>query len=193
MTASVIQRLIQGRVQNDVFVAALEQTRQQHQQKKTQATLIMIELRPSNYHWTGETASAAIDIAAHIQVDLRSTDQVFPCGNGKVAILLPDTHIREAVCLAERLRVRLNDFPHTCGAAADRKWITSIGLAQGLGRESAQDWLSRASDMCSHAGIMGRSWISFDPITAEEQQTAELHTTVKPELQSLYRVGVTSV
>lgn len=189
MTSSVIQRLIQGRFQNDVFVAAIEQARQQCQHMKIQTTLVVIELRSSNYHWTGETDSeAAIDIAAHIQAGLRNTDQIFSCGNGKVAILLPKTHIRDAVCLAERLRAQLEEFSRA--RAADDKLITSIGLAQGLGHESSRDWISRASDMCDNARMMGQSWVSFDPTAEEEQQTTEVHATAKTETASLYRWGI---
>lgn len=191
MTSSVIQRLIRGRAQNDLFVAAIEQAKQQSQQKKIRTTLVLIELRSSHYHLTGETGSeTALDIASHLQASLRATDQVFPCGNWKVAILLPDTRIRDAVCLAERLRVQLNDFCHTY--AAGDNLITSIGVAQGLGCESAQDWIRRTNGMCDHARTMGQSWVSFDPTSGEEQQVTELHATVEREARSRYRLDVIS-
>src|SRR5690554_3979851 len=107
MTSSVIQRLVQGRAQNDEFIAALEQARQQCRRAKNQTTLAMVEVRSASYHEAAHTGSeAALDMVAYIQSNLRNTDQVFPCGNQQVAILLSGTHIRNAVCLAERLRAQ---------------------------------------------------------------------------------------
>lgn len=197
MTSSVIQRLVQGRLQNNVFVTAVEQTAAQCQRLETHATLVMIELQSSPSHLvgqrSGETAAQTIlditaGITAHIQPNLRSTDQVFPCQHGQVAVLLPDTHMRDAVCLAERLRTRLDELSHN--NAKGKRLFSSIGVAQRLASESPQDWINRATHMREHAKAMGQSWLSFDPASDVQTQTAGLHEQRQSSSQSLYRLGV---
>src|SRR5690554_1412805 len=102
MTLFIKPRQAQGGLGSDLFTVAIEQAAQHGQlPRAVQPTLLMIELGsvdPAHTPWqTSEALTVAI--TSEIRPCLRTTDNVYPGGTDKIAILLTDTTIREAVCV----------------------------------------------------------------------------------------------
>jgi len=170
MTLFIKPRQAQGGLGSDLFTVAIEQAAQHGQlPRAVQPTLLMIELGsvdPAHTPWqTSEALTVAI--TSEIRLCLRTTDNVYPGGTDKIAILLTDTTIREAVCLAERVRRQLEQFSESHAAGS---LLAAIGLAQIRHHETGQRWIQRATAMCEQARLMGRSWVTFDAIVEQAPQ-----------------------
>ncbi|MBN8488803.1 MAG: diguanylate cyclase [Burkholderiales bacterium] len=105
-------------------------------------------------HDTGDRA--LIHLASHLRTLVRPYDVLARIGGEEFALLLPDTHLREAVAVTERFRgtlagsaLLINGRPSTM--------TVSVGVAQ-LGRhESVDDWLRRADQALYAAKHEGRN------------------------------------
>lgn len=167
MTSSVIQRLVEGRRESEAFVEAVQRAKQQFERMNVPATLVMFSLyTPEHNHWgQSKDRDVASNLAEFIEARVRSTDTVLTYGATTVAVLLLDTAIRDAVCLAERLRREVEGF-HALASSG----VPIVGAVQMMRSESAQLWIERAEKMLGHARVMGRSWTSFDPAVETVQE-----------------------
>lgn len=202
MTTSVPSCLAhsQGGQDSHALTIAARQLKQ-HSDRYGSATLIIIGLDTAQSSHAAEHTTAvqgpavkssengafAAMVAEQLRISLRSTDRIYPCNDSTLAILLPNTDIREAVCLAERLRRHLLTM---AGAPATTGLTGAIGLAQARKQETVQQWIERASAMSEHAGLMKQTWVSFDALAERSHQIVELCPQTQHQPVPKYQWGL---
>jgi diguanylate cyclase len=99
---------------------------------------------------------ALVHLASHLRALVRPYDVLARIGGEEFALLLPDTHLREAVAVTERFRGTLAGSALLIDGRPSTLTV-SVGVAQ-LGRhESVDDWLRRADQALYSAKHEGRN------------------------------------
>lgn len=99
---------------------------------------------------------ALVHLAGHLRALVRPYDVLARIGGEEFALLLPDTHLREAVAVTERFRGTLAGSALLIDGRPSTLTV-SVGVAQ-LGRhESVDDWLRRADQALYNAKHEGRN------------------------------------
>ncbi|MFH0776809.1 MAG: GGDEF domain-containing protein [Patescibacteria group bacterium] len=102
------------------------------------------------------------DIAALLKCAVRNTDIVARTGGDELAIILPNTDLEDAQAIAEKLRKKIENMevnfkdPKT----GENKILTataSLGVAQRLPKETAEQLRKRADDKLYEAKDAGRN------------------------------------
>lgn len=107
-------------------------------------------------HECGDTALASV--AGWIKDSLRGSDTVFRYGGEEFVILLPDTKLREANIIAERVRSGIE--AHTLAYGMDVLNITaSLGVSSLQANETLDSFINRADSAMYKAKKAGRNQI----------------------------------
>ncbi len=116
------------------------------------------------------------DIALLGNATIRSSDALFRWGGEEFAVLAPSTGHRGAARLAESVRGSIAG--HQFSAVG---WLTvSLGVAEHLSSENADNWFRRADDMLYAAKRSGRNVVQVDArgnsdLWADSHGLAALH------------------
>jgi diguanylate cyclase (GGDEF)-like protein len=109
-----------------------------------------------------------LKVAAEVlQAGVRMTDLVARYGGEEFLIVLPNTGLREACVLADRLREQLQNAPVTFRAEP----VTgSFGVVEWRSGELASDTVGRADKAMYAAKEQGRNRVSCDPSVDQEME-----------------------
>ena len=99
------------------------------------------------------------ELAHLVATNIRSTDSFARWGGEEFILLLPQTHITEAIVLAEKTR---NLVANTPLGAAGHKITASFGLSQITAEDSIDSILKRVDDLLYQAKNNGRNLVVHD-------------------------------
>ncbi len=134
--------------------------------KKNNTTLPAILLDLDDFKRVNDTFGYVVGdevlkhVAAELLNTLRATDYVFRIGGDEFVILLPQTHMADAVKVAEKIRLAISKKPIQVGA--DRIEITaSLGLTQMSEKvRTVEELLSKAHHVLSQGKQEGKNRVS---------------------------------
>lgn len=163
---------------NETIELEMERTRRGTQ------TLSMILLdidhfKKFNDQWGHELGNNALIHASNlIKLAVRKLD--YPCrfGGEEFIILLPNTDLRQAITVAERLREMLATTPLVLNDQAQTTITASFGVDQFSARmsESSEGFIQRVDALLYQAKHKGRNFVAhpnLDTATVYESVTAE--------------------
>jgi len=128
-------------------------------------------------------------VLAHLAELLRSScrpsDSVTRWGGEEFLVLCPNTRLDTAIALAERLRTAVSST-EIVGVG---RITVSIGVAECLVGDEAQQWLGRADRALYRAKEEGRNRVCFAPESPEETDAA---SSVNPFMKVVWRDSYSS-
>lgn len=93
-------------------------------------------------HLIGDALLAAV--AQALRAGVRQSDIVVRWGGDEFGVILPRTHVHEALVMAERMRTRIAELTVDAGEGRQARTTISVGVAVNMARESTTDLISRA-------------------------------------------------
>ena len=99
-------------------------------------------------------------LASTIRSIQRASDSAFRYGGEEFVVLLPNTHLRDALSAAERLRQRFAEEPITMTRGEVLHGSVSIGVTQFEPGERASSFIRRADAACYQAKHAGKNCVA---------------------------------
>jgi len=93
-------------------------------------------------------------VASTLSSMTRGCDLLVRLGGDEFILLLPDTDLVSARCLAERIRVAIEQL-EICAGASDKLGV-SIGLSQWSAELTIEEWLQKTDELLYQAKDLGR-------------------------------------
>ena len=106
-------------------------------------------------------------LGRRLKLSLRVNDQLFRVGGEEFLIVLPETDIKEAVKVAEKIRQIVSNTPFD-GKDAQVRLTVSVGVAQLRAEQTWAEWINTADTALLEAKRKGR-----DQVCAAEHYSAE--------------------
>jgi diguanylate cyclase (GGDEF)-like protein len=98
-------------------------------------------------------------VAEILKNQIRLTDLLVRMGGDEFLLVLPDTSMRDARCLAERLCLAVEELHIVTDAG---KLAVSIGLSEWETGMNIDDWMERADDILYRAKANGRAQVAVN-------------------------------
>lgn len=150
----------------------------QHRAQARRISLLMLDIdhfkryNDSVGHMAGDRA--LLTVAQTIRQQIRDQDQPVRFGGEEFLIVLPDTGLKDAQPIAERLRLGVEQTPIHDSTGAVLPGVTlSIGLAEWAPFESPEQLIARADAALYRAKHAGRNRVALGP-APELRETARL-------------------
>lgn len=144
--------------------------KQRHKQPLALLILDVDYFKRYNDRYGHPGGDVALKAVAHVLTAAisRSADLASRIGGEEFAILLPDTDVKGAIAVAERVRTMLHELsiPHADSSVAPHLTV-SIGIAMA-GDESIEAFVSRADQALYRAKHAGRDRAFVDEFTQDE-------------------------
>jgi len=149
-----------GLANRRLFLQALGHESERARREGRQLSVAIVDVdhfkRINDLHGHDIGDRALVHLAGHLRALVRPYDVLARIGGEEFALLLPDTHLREAVAVTERFRGTLAGSALLIDGRPSTLTV-SVGVAQ-LGRhESVDDWLRRADQALYSAKHEGRN------------------------------------
>lgn len=167
--------------------AVLERTRRSLQP----ACLVLIDLdhfKHINDTWGHPVGDLALQHAANImQQQVRMVDSIYRYGGEEFVVILPDTRLRQAVEVAERIRVAIQDTPLEL-EEGELGFTASLGVEVHLPTQSTSpEKLLEATDkLLYQAKETGRNKVCHRDFSEAESQT-EVSREEREALRGLFK------
>ncbi|HEY9198265.1 MAG TPA: GGDEF domain-containing protein [Gammaproteobacteria bacterium] len=150
----------------------------QHRTQARRLSLLMLDIdhfkryNDSAGHVAGDQALLAVANVLNLQI--RDDDQAVRFGGEEFLIVLPDTGLKDAQPIAERLRLNVQQAAIVDSAGTALPGVTlSIGLAEWSPFETPEQLIARADAALYQAKHAGRNTVRLSP-APERPETARL-------------------
>ena len=133
------------------------------QRYKNRLSLVMIDIdyfkqfNDNNGHLQGDTVLTTI--GKLLKTNVREVDLVCRYGGEEFVVILPETEIAQAIIVAEKIRVAIEEYPFKFGQRQPNGKVTiSAGIAEGVEEiESPTELINRADLALYRAKKLGRN------------------------------------
>ena len=163
----------------------METTMKNAERNKKPVSMLLLDIdhfKSVNDNWGHLVGDKVLKrVAKIVQNEVREQDRVIRTGGEEFVVLLPNTDAENALLIAERLRVAIEEFSHPSVGRV----TASFGVAEKRKEENRFTWYKRVDDALYHAKETGRNRV----FNAEDLDKALPVATVQIEWKSEWECG----
>ena len=149
--------LMTGCLSRRAGIRILETAMKNSERNKNPLSMLLLDIdhfKRVNDNWGHMVGDKVLKrIAKIVRAEVREKDSVIRTGGEEFVVLLPDTDAKNAVLMAERLRVAIENFSHPSVG----KVTASFGVAEKRKEDNRLTWYKRVDDALYHAKETGRN------------------------------------